>query len=134
MRKFFLFAALIFLLGVGVFIYIKFFFVFGTGVKTGHLNYLVHKGYVFKTYEGKLIQSGFTTEVKGALTSNVFEFSVADKAVADSLMKAGGKEVQLHYKEYLGAIPWRGYSKFVVDKIIAVRNTEPDGSLPPVAE
>ncbi len=134
MRKIIAITVSVLVLGVALFIFVKFFFVFGTGVKTGHLNYLVHKGYVFKTYEGKLIQTGFTTEQKGALTSNTFEFSVADKAVADSLMVAGGKEVQLHYKEYLGAIPWRGYSKFIVDKIISIKAVEPDNTLPPVAE
>ena len=30
---------------------------FGEGVKSGELNYVVYKGLVFKTYEGKLIQS-----------------------------------------------------------------------------
>jgi hypothetical protein len=32
------------------------YFVFGEGVKAGDLNYLVRKGYIFKTWEGKLIQ------------------------------------------------------------------------------
>jgi hypothetical protein len=36
-------------------------------------------------------------------------------------MLASGKEVQLHYLEYLGALPWRGYSKFVVDSIVSIR-------------
>ncbi len=134
MRKFLFILLTALILGLSVFVYIKFFFVFGTGVKTGQLNYLVHKGYVFKTYEGKLIQTGFTTAQKGALTSNTFEFSVADQVVADSLMMAGGKEVQLHYKEYLGAIPWRGYSKFVVDEIITIKKSTPASTLPPVAE
>ena len=40
-------------------IYFQYFFVFGEGVKAGELNYMVHKGYIFKTYEGKLIQAGF---------------------------------------------------------------------------
>ena len=36
--------------------FFKFYFVFGEGVKSGELNYLVYKGYVFKTYEGKMIR------------------------------------------------------------------------------
>ncbi len=129
MKKALLIVLAIVIIGLGIFVYIKFFFVFGTGVKTGQLNYLVHKGYVFKTYEGKLIQTGLTSNNPGELGSNTFEFSVADKAVADSLMMAGGKEVQLHYKEYLGAIPWRGYSKYVVDSIIEIK--EPTHSIVP---
>ncbi|MGM9765535.1 MAG: hypothetical protein ACI3ZO_04175, partial [Candidatus Cryptobacteroides sp.] len=40
------------------FISVKFYFVFGEGVKAGELNQVVYKGYIFKTYEGRLIQSG----------------------------------------------------------------------------
>ncbi len=115
------------MVGLGIFIYARFFFVFGTGVKTGQLNYLVHKGYLFKTYEGKLIQTGFQSSRPGALESNYFEFSVADRRIADSLMLAGGKEVQLRYKEYLGALPWRGHSKYVVDEIIAIGEAQQPG-------
>ena len=47
------------LLLLGVFVWYKYYFVFGEGVKSGYLNYAMKKGYVFKTYEGKLIQEGF---------------------------------------------------------------------------
>ena len=108
----------------GVF-YFQYYFVFGEGVKAGELNYMVHKGYVFKTYEGKLIQSGFKGQtIKGVATgiqSYEFQFSVTDKAIADSLMRCSGKEVELHYKEYLNPLVWRGVSEYVVDSIIAVR-------------
>lgn len=109
---------------VGIF-YFQFYFVFGEGVKAGELNYMVHKGYVFKTYEGKLIQSGFkgqsTKGVATGIQSYEFQFSVENEAIADSLMRCSGKEVELHYKEYLNPIMWRGVSEFVVDSIIAVR-------------
>lgn len=109
---------------VGIF-YFQFYFVFGEGVKAGELNYMVHKGYVFKTYEGKLIQSGFkgqsTKGVASGIQSYEFQFSVENEAIADSLMRCSGKEVELHYKEYLNPIMWRGVSEFVVDSIIAVR-------------
>jgi hypothetical protein len=29
--------------------------------------------------------------------------------------------MELHYKEYLGALPWRGMSKYVVDSIISIQ-------------
>ena len=107
---------------LGLFIYFRFYFVFGEGVKAGELNYVVYKGYVFKTYEGKAIQSGFTSKYNTAsLQSYEFEFSVTDKEIADSLMRCGGRQVELHYKEYLGALPWRGMQRYVVDKIISVK-------------
>ena len=36
-------------------------------------------------------------------------------------MRCSGKEVELHYKEYLSPLPWRGVSEFVVDKILSVK-------------
>ena len=105
----------------GIWFYINYYFVFGEGVKAGELNYLVHKGYIFKTYEGKMIQSGLRSQSAGTVQSYEFAFSVNDKHIADSLMRCSGKELELHYKEYLGILPWRGVSKFVVDDIISVK-------------
>ena len=110
------------LTGAGAF-YFHYYFVFGEGTKAGELNFVVYKGIVFKTYEGRLIQSGLTSKgsVKSTpgsgLQSNEFNFSVEDKNVAETLMRKSGCLVQLHYKEYRGALPWRGHHKFVVDKI-----------------
>lgn len=119
-------SSLIILLVLGGLFYFKFFFVFGDGVKAGELNQFTYKGYVFKTYEGRVIQSGFKTGgaiVAGEsnLGSYIFDFSVENQAVADSLMKCSGKVVELHYKEYNGTLPWRGMQKHVVDKIISVK-------------
>ena len=118
------------ILALGTFVFVSYYFVFGTGVKSGELNYLVNKGVVFKTYEGKLIQTGFRADKPEGFQSNQFEFSVANKALAEELMLASGKNVQLHYKEYFGAIPWRGFTKFIVDEIISVDDAKPNSSLP----
>ena len=106
-------------------IFFKFYFVFGEGVKAGELNFVVYKGYVFKTYEGRAIQAGFGKGKgtnPGVIQSYEFDFSITDKAVADSLMRCGGKTVELHYKEYLGTLPWRGKQKYIVDRIVSVRD------------
>lgn len=109
------------LVALAAVLYFKFYFVFGDGVKAGELNQIVHKGWVWKTYEGRLIQTGFnSTKRSGSLQSNEFNFSVTDKAVADSLMRCSGKMVELHYKEYNGWLPWRGMQRYIVDKIISV--------------
>ncbi len=120
MRKGLTWFLAIVILSLGIFVYVRFYYVFGTGVKSGELNYLVYKGVVFKTYEGKLIQSGFRADKPGGLQSNQFEFSVVDQKIAKQLMISGGKNVQLHYKEYFGTLPWRGYTKFIVDSIVTI--------------
>ena len=118
MRKFVSIFVLLLIVAAALFGYFRYYFVFGEGVKSGELNYVVHKGLIFKTYEGKLIQSGFRTQRAG-LQSYEFEFSVLDKKLAEQLMLLGGQNVELHYKEYFGSLPWRGVSKYVVDSIVA---------------
>ena len=85
---------------------------------------MVYKGYIFKTYEGRAIQAGFGKGKgvnAGAIQSYEFDFSITNEAIADSLMRCGGKTVELHYKEYLGTLPWRGKQKYIVDRIVSVR-------------
>ena len=49
-------------------------------------------------------------------------------------MLEGGKTVELHYKEYFGALPWRGFTKFIVDSIITKPSVQavPSQQLPEV--
>ncbi len=123
------------LLGLAAFCWVKFYFVLGTGVKAGELNQIVYKGWVWKTYEGRLIQAGFKgAKGGGNIQSNEFNFSVEDPAVADSLMKCSGKLVQLHYKEYNGALPWRGMQKYIVDEIVSVTESDLGTSIPIVGD
>lgn len=99
-----------------------FYYVFGEGVKAGELNFVVYKGYVFKTYEGRLILAGYNSNNSNAtIQSNEFNFSVRDKKIADTLMRCTGRHVELYYKEYFGALPWRGKSRYVVDSIVSIQ-------------
>lgn len=115
------------LAGLVIWFFFKFYFVFGAGVKAGELNLFVYKGYVFKTYEGRLIQAGYNSKnTTATIQSNEFNFSVKDERVARQLERCAGKTVELHYKEYLGALPWRGMSHYVVDSVLSVStNNEP---------
>ena len=119
MRKFAAILGLIVVVGLAIFFYFRFYFVFGEGVKSGELNYVVRKGLVFKTYEGKLIQSGIRSQKVGSIQSYEFEFSVENAELAEKLMLQGGKTIELHYKEYFGRLPWRGFTKFIVDSIVS---------------
>jgi hypothetical protein len=109
---------------VGV-VYYRYYFVFGEGTKAGTLNYFVKKGYVFKTYEGRLIQHGIRTQTQGGIASNEFMFSVTDEKVADKLNHSAGAMMDLHYKEYLHTLPWRGVSVFVVDSVMSISPITP---------
>lgn len=111
---------IIILIGLGVFWW-NYLFVFGEGVKSGQLNYVVKKGNIFKTYEGKLIQSGIRSQAAGSIQSYEFEFSITDDSLANKLMNNSGNYYDLHYKEYKHPLPWRGFSVYIVDSIVRMQ-------------
>lgn len=116
-------ALVIILTAVG---YWRYYFVFSEGVKGGTLNYFEKKGYIFKTWEGRIVQDGFQSPTAGALQSNEFRFSAQGDEVAKKLERAGGKFVELRYREFLNPLPWRGASSFIVFEVIEIGNR--DGS------
>ena len=130
--------SIILIIVLTVFFYFRFFFVYSSGVNAGDINYFQHEGVIFKTYEGKMIQSGFRTGTgsRSGLTSNEFKFSVTDKAVAEELMRCSGKRVELKWKRYMGTLPWRGNSQYIVCEILSVENQSRliDQQLPPFEE
>ena len=109
-------------LALAAFIFFRFFFVYSSGVNAGDLNYFQQEGIVFKTYEGKIIQSGFKSVGKSTegLHSNELKFSVTDKAVADKLMRASGKHIELRWKRYMGTLPWRGNSEYIATGVLSI--------------
>lgn len=112
---------LLVLLALGGWLFYKYAFVRAEGTDTGDLNYFCKEGIVFKTYEGKIVQTGLKkSATNGGVQSNEFKFSVTDERLADSLMHCTGKTVTLHYQKYNATLPWRGNSVFVVDSIWSV--------------
>lgn len=130
MKKFLKIGIPVLILILAIVIWWRYYFVFGEGVKAGNLNFVVKKGYVFKTWEGRIIQEGFKTPNPNQMQSNEFEFSVVEDSIAQILERYSGKFVELRYKEYLNAIPWRGNSNFVVTEILEVENPADHKTLP----
>lgn len=122
MKKILRTVLLLLVVSLAIFFFVRYSFVFGEGTKAGEMNFFVKKGYIFKTFEGRLIQTGYKSQVPGSIQSNEFEFSVTDEKVAAILMSNSGATVELHYKEYLGSLPWRGMSKYIVDSVITVKD------------
>ena len=122
MKKFAGISIAVVVVAFGLFAWLRWYREFADGYRAGTLNYVVRKGYIWKTYEGELIQVGIKSKTPGSLQSNQFDFSIDDRDVAQKLELASGKEVQVHYKEYIGTLPWRGYSKYIVDSIVSIEN------------
>lgn len=107
---------------LAVFVYVKFFFVYSQGVNEGDINYFQYEGFIFKTYEGKMIQTGYNSRNSSAtIQSNEFKFSVVDEAVARQIENNSSRQIKLHWKRYLGTLPWRGNSEYVVDSVVSVK-------------
>lgn len=138
MKKVVTIIAVVLIVALGAFLYFKFWFVYSSGVNEGDINYFQREGFIFKTYEGKMIQSGYNSKnTSSTIQSNEFKFSVNDARVAQQIDNASGRQIKLHWKRYLGTLPWRGNSQFVVDSIYSVRNAQQqldpfDHALPPV--
>jgi hypothetical protein len=126
-RKIFRTILIILIIGFGIFFYTHFYWQYGSGTKAGTLNTFMRKGYIFKTYEGKVIQSGFKANVQ----SNEFNFSVTKESVAKILLDNAGREVEVHYIEYFGSLPWRGMERFVVDSVYQIRGTNGSNGINP---
>jgi hypothetical protein len=124
MKKIVRISIVVLLLLAAIIFWWRHYFVFGEGVKAGDLNYLVRKGYVFKTWEGRLIQTGFRTTTPGAIQSNEFEFSITNDSIARVLERASGKFVELRYREYIAPLPWRGMSRYIVIEILDIKDSE----------
>ena len=100
------------------------FYYFGTysdGVRSGVVVKISRKGYLFKTYEGQLNLMTFGAVRSQNMISESFEFSVSSSHtdLINELEQASlsGERVSLHYVERFAAFPWRGDTKYFVDKL-----------------
>lgn len=117
--------ATLLVVALATFVYVKFFFVYSQGVNEGDINYFQKEGFIFKTYEGKMIQTGYNSHnATAAIQSNEFKFSVEDEEVARLIENSSSRQVKLRWKRYLGVLPWRGNSLFVVDSVVII-NSQP---------
>ena len=98
-------------------------FTYSEGNRAGRLIKFSKQGFVFKTYEGEMNLGGVTNAANNSMMMNyMWDFSVDNQNVADTLLKLEGKDISVHYKQKIGTLPWRGDTKYIVDRIVEVRN------------
>jgi len=105
-----------------IFLAARYSFTYSEGNRAGRLIKFSKQGFMFKTYEGEMNLGGVSNAANGSMMMNyMWDFSVENDVVADTLLKLEGRDIRVHYKEKLAKLPWRGDTKYIVDKVLEVR-------------
>lgn len=94
---------------------------YSEGDRTGDVSKFTQKGWMFKTWEGELVLGGLKTDSEGKAITNLFEFSVADQSVIDTLNANPGANVTLHYTEYFNVNIYEGSTDYLVTGVTVNR-------------
>lgn len=96
-------------------------FTYSDGNRAGVVIKFSKRGYLLKTYEGELNMGGLGNLPNTAQMNHIWEFSVINQAIADTLMQLEGQKVSLHYREVIKNMPWQGDTKYFVDAVKVIR-------------
>jgi hypothetical protein len=117
LRRVLIFGTLI-LLAVGAFLY---FGTFEQGVMAGRVLRISEKGLMFKTYEGKLSLESFGALKGVSPVAETFDFSVesSQQEVIEQLSQVAlsGERVNLHFRKRFMSFPWRGETKYFIERV-----------------
>ncbi len=92
---------------------------YSDGTRTGVVTKISHKGILWKTWEGQLNFGGMVQGDKG-MVANVWDFTVESPSLVDTLNQAAasGKQVSLHYHQYLKRPVQSTDSGYMVDEVM----------------
>ena len=92
-----------------------------SGIMAGKVLRISQKGFIFKTYEGKLNLETFGALKGTSPIAESFDFSVegSDTAVINQLEQVSltGERVNLYFIKRYMTFPWRGESKYFVTQV-----------------
>ncbi len=116
--KRFLLIALLLGLGLLAFLYWG---VYERGVMAGKVLRITEKGVLFKTFEGKLNLESFGALKGASPIAETFDFSVTSNQteVIQQLQEVAlsGERVNLHFVKRYVRFPWRGDTKYFIEKV-----------------
>jgi hypothetical protein len=114
----------VFFIGIAIALAIVAFLYWGTyehGVMAGKVLRVSEKGFVFKTFEGKLSLESFGALKGVSPVAETFDFSVetSEKEIITSLEQVAlsGERVNLHFKKRFMTFPWRGDTKYFITRV-----------------
>lgn len=95
--------------------------VYEKGVWAGKVLSVSEKGMIFKTYEGKISMESFGALKGTSPIAETRDFSIekSDEQVIQDLQQVAlrGDRVTLHFVKRYITFPWRGDTKYFVDKV-----------------
>jgi hypothetical protein len=110
--------------GAGLWTWLTLAWAYAEGERAGVLQKFVRRGWICKTQEGEIaLYYGGGQYMGAGISPQLWDFSVRDKSVAESLNKAVGHRVQLHYTEHPGIpTPCFAETRFFVDRVTVTDN------------
>ena len=119
--KFFKRLLLLLLIPFAIFLAIAYWGKYESGIMAGKVLRISEKGFVFKTWEGKLGLDTFGALKGVSPIAETFDFSVqkSDTAVISSLQKVAlsGERVNLHYVKRYVRFFWRGDTRYFITEV-----------------
>jgi len=109
MKKILVYSILVVVVALALIIYWSYYNVYSEGERKGMLVKITKKGNAFKTYEGEMWLS-----CRQLVNTEKFQFSIEDKALADTLSNLQDQCIQVEYKQFRKTLAWRGDSQYVV--------------------
>jgi hypothetical protein len=133
MGKFKVFLIVFFLLFLGVIWFVSTGY-YSSGDRAGTISKFSERGYLFKTWEGQLMEGGYSGET-GSLTPRFWDFSTTEESVVNKIREAlaTGERVTLIYQEKFVKFPWNGDTKYMVTDVEflpKIERIEPQRVLP----
>jgi len=108
------------LLGIGVLVF-AYWGVYEKGTMAGKVLRVTEKGMLFKTHEGKISLESFGALKGVSPVAETFDFSIEgdQTEVIEQLQEVAlsGERVNLHFVKRYVAFPWRGDTKYFVEKV-----------------
>lgn len=108
------------LLGLGALAYL-YWGVYERGVWAGKVLSVSEKGILFKTHEGKISMESFGSLKGTSPIAETRDFSIegSEAEVLQTLQEAAlkGERVNLHFVKRYMAFPWRGDTKYFVERV-----------------
>ena len=99
--------------------------VYERGIMAGKVLRVTQKGMLFKTYEGKLNLETFGALKGASPIAESFDFSVEgdQKVVISDLEQVAlsGERVNLHFIKRYTTFPWRGDTKYFIERVERIK-------------